>query len=77
MLSAIINAEQNGVQQRKLISRGHQVSEELPTLAPDAVRSILMTLVNRWTNRYSWTKNQRSLFVSRTRPRVRRRKTSN
>ena len=32
---------------RKLIARGRQVSEELPTLAPDAVRSIFMTLVNR------------------------------
>jgi hypothetical protein len=47
MLGVITNAEQNGVQQRQLIARGRQVSEELPTLAPDAVRSILMTLVNR------------------------------
>ena len=47
VLGAITNAEQNGVQQKKMIGRGRQISEELPTLAPDAVRSILMTLVNR------------------------------
>jgi DNA invertase Pin-like site-specific DNA recombinase len=47
VLGAIRDAEQDGVQQRKLIARGHQVSEQLPTLAPDALRSILMMLVNR------------------------------
>ena len=47
MLSAISDAEQNGAQQKRLIARGRQISEELPTLAPDAVRSVLMTLVNR------------------------------
>jgi hypothetical protein len=47
MLSAISDAEENGAEQKRLIARGRQISEELPTLAPDAVRSILMTLVNR------------------------------
>ena len=47
MLSAISDAEQNGAQQKRLIARGRQISEELPTLPPDAVRSVLMTLVNR------------------------------
>ena len=47
MLSAITDAEQNGVEQKRLIARGRQISEELLTLAPDAVRSILMTLVSR------------------------------
>ena len=47
VLSAITDAEQSGAQQRRLIARGRQISEELPTLAPDTVRCILMTLVNR------------------------------
>jgi len=47
VLGAITNAERDGPQQRKLIARGRQISEELPTLAPDIVRSILMALVSR------------------------------
>jgi site-specific DNA recombinase len=47
VLNAINDAEQNGAQQKKLITRGRQISEELPTLAPDAARSLLTTLVNR------------------------------
>ncbi|ODS00681.1 resolvase [Methyloceanibacter methanicus] len=47
ILSAISDVEQNGAQQKWLIARGRQISEELPTLAPDAVRSMLLTLVNR------------------------------
>jgi DNA invertase Pin-like site-specific DNA recombinase len=47
VLGAITQAEQDGTQQKRLITRGRQISEELPTLAPDIVRSILMTLVNR------------------------------
>ncbi len=47
LLSAISDAEQNGAEQKRLIARGRQISEELPTLAPDVVRSILMTLVSR------------------------------
>jgi hypothetical protein len=47
MLSAISNAEENGAEQKRLIARGRQISEELPTLKPDAIRSILMTIVKR------------------------------
>jgi hypothetical protein len=47
VLSAIGDAEENGAEQKRLIARGRQISEEFPTLAPDAARSILMTLVNR------------------------------
>jgi site-specific DNA recombinase len=47
LLSAITDAEQNGAQQKRLIGRGRQISAELPTLASDIVRSILLTLVNR------------------------------
>ena len=47
LLTAISDAEQNGAQQKRLISRGCQISEELPTLAPDVVRSLLLAFVNR------------------------------
>jgi DNA invertase Pin-like site-specific DNA recombinase len=47
LLSAIADVEKNGTEQKRLIARGRQISEELPTLPPDTVRSIFMTLVNR------------------------------
>ena len=47
LLSAISDAEKNGAEQKRLIARGRQISEELPTLAPDAIRSILLTLISR------------------------------
>ena len=47
LLGAIADAEKNGSEQKRLIARGLQISEELPALAPDAIRSILLTLVNR------------------------------
>jgi site-specific DNA recombinase len=47
MLSAISDAEENGAEQNRLIARGHQISGEFPTLTPDAIRSILLTLVSR------------------------------
>ena len=47
MLSAISDAEENGAEQNRLIARGRQISGEFPTLTPDAIRSILMTLVSR------------------------------
>jgi len=47
VLTVITDVEPNGAQQKRLIGRGRQISEELPTLAPDIVRSILLTLVNR------------------------------
>ena len=36
LLSAISDAEENGAEQKRLIARGRQISEEFPTLAPDA-----------------------------------------
>ena len=47
MLSAISDAEENGVEQKRLIARGRQISGEFSTLTPDAIRSILLTLVSR------------------------------
>jgi len=47
MLGAIGDTEQNGAEQQRLISRGLQVSDEFPTLSPDAIRSIVMALVQR------------------------------
>jgi DNA invertase Pin-like site-specific DNA recombinase len=47
VLGAITDAEQNGAEQKRLITHGRQISGELPTLVPDAIRSILMTLINR------------------------------
>ena len=47
LLSAIGDAVKNGAEQTRLITRGRQISEDLPTLAPDATRSILMTLISR------------------------------
>jgi site-specific DNA recombinase len=47
LLSAVGDAEKNGAEQKRLIARGRQISEALPTLAPDTVRSILLKLVNR------------------------------
>jgi site-specific DNA recombinase len=47
MLSAISDAESNGAEQKRLIARGRQISGDFPTLTPDAIRSILLTLVSR------------------------------
>jgi site-specific DNA recombinase len=47
VLSAITDAEQNGAQQKRLIARGRRISEALPTLTPQAIRSFLLTLVSR------------------------------
>jgi DNA invertase Pin-like site-specific DNA recombinase len=47
VLGAITKAEQDGTQQKRLIARGRQISEELSTLPPDAMRSILPALVSR------------------------------
>src|SRR5665648_12313 len=50
VLSAISGAEHNGVEQKRLIARGRRISEELPMLAPDAVRSLLMMLAVSYTH---------------------------
>jgi DNA invertase Pin-like site-specific DNA recombinase len=47
MLSVISDAEPNGAEQRRLITHGRWISDELPTFTPDAIRAILMTLVSR------------------------------
>jgi site-specific DNA recombinase len=47
ILSAMSEAAKNGTEQQNLIARGRQVSEEFPTLSPDAIRSTLMALVSR------------------------------
>jgi site-specific DNA recombinase len=47
LLTAIGDAEQKGAEQKRLIVRARQISEELPTLATDAVRSILLMLISR------------------------------
>jgi len=47
MLSAISDAEENGVEQKRLIARGRQISGEFSALTPDAIRSILLKLVSR------------------------------
>ena len=47
LLSAIADTEKKGSEQKRLISRGRQISAELPTLVPGATRSILMTLIRR------------------------------
>ena len=47
VLSAITDAEQNGAQQKRLIARGRRISEALPTLTPQAIRSLLLSLVSR------------------------------
>jgi hypothetical protein len=47
ILSAIGDAEKNGAEQKRLIMRGRQISNEFPTLTPDAIRPILLALVSR------------------------------
>ena len=47
LLSAIGDAEKNGAEQKQLIARGRQISGEFPTLTPDEIRSILLTLINQ------------------------------
>jgi hypothetical protein len=47
LLSAISDAEGNIAEQKRLIARGRQISVEFPTLTPDEIRFILLTLVSR------------------------------
>jgi DNA invertase Pin-like site-specific DNA recombinase len=47
LLSAIGDVEENGVEQKKLIARGRQISGEFPRFTLDEIRSILLTLINR------------------------------
>ena len=47
ILNAIRDEHAGGAEQRRLIGRGRQISEELTTLAPDETRAMLMVLLNR------------------------------
>ena len=47
ILNAIRDEQANGADQRRLIGRGRQISEELTTLPPDETRAMLMVLLNR------------------------------
>ena len=47
ILDAIDKQHMDGAQQNRLISRGHQIAEELPTMAPDRIRAMLMALLSR------------------------------
>ena len=47
ILNAIRDEHANGADQRRLIGRGRQISEELTTLPPDETRAMLMVLLNR------------------------------
>jgi site-specific DNA recombinase len=47
VLDAVRNEHPDGTRQKRLISRGRQIAEELPTMAPDQTRALLMSLVTR------------------------------
>jgi hypothetical protein len=47
ILDAVHNEHPDGNNPKLLISRGRQIAEELPTMAPDQTRAMLMALVSR------------------------------
>jgi site-specific DNA recombinase len=47
ILDAVRNQHPDGTNQKRLISRGRQIAEELPNMAPDQIRAMLMALVSR------------------------------
>ena len=47
ILDAIRDEHADGAGQNRLIRRGRQIAEELGTLVPDRVRTMLMTLISR------------------------------
>ena len=47
ILDAVRDEHPDGATQKRLIARAHQIAEELPTLAPDQTRAMLMALVAR------------------------------
>ena len=47
ILDAIHDEHVKGAEQNRLIGRGHQIAEELATMAPDQIRATLMTLLSR------------------------------
>lgn len=47
ILDAVRSEHPDGTHQKRLISRGRQIAEELPTMAPDRSRAVLMALLVR------------------------------
>jgi site-specific DNA recombinase len=47
ILDAVRNEHPDGTHQKRLISRGRQIAEALPTMAPDQTRAMLMALLAR------------------------------
>jgi site-specific DNA recombinase len=47
ILDAVRNEHPDGANQKRLISRGRQIAEELPTMMPDQTRAMLMALLSR------------------------------
>lgn len=47
ILDAVRDENADGTNQNRLISRGRQIAEELPTMAPDQTRAMLMAIVSR------------------------------
>ena len=47
ILDAVRDEHPDGAKQNRLIARAHQIAEELPTMAPDQTRAMLMTLLSR------------------------------
>jgi site-specific DNA recombinase len=47
ILDAVRNEHPDGTHQKRLISRGREIAEELPTMAPDQTRAMLMALLAR------------------------------
>ena len=47
ILDAVRDEHPDGTNQKRLIARGRQIAEELPTMAPDQTRAMLMALLSR------------------------------
>jgi site-specific DNA recombinase len=47
ILEAVRNEHPDGAEQKRLISRGRQIADELATMAPDQLRGTLMALLSR------------------------------
>ena len=47
ILDAVRNEHPDGTNQKRLISRGRQIAEALPTMAPDQTRAMLIALLAR------------------------------
>ena len=47
ILDAVRNEHPDGTNQKRLIARGRHIAEELPKMAPDRTRAMLMALLDR------------------------------